>query len=291
MNFKSHLTFSKSQRGGILLLVLLIAGLISVLFFFDFSEENSLDTNSSELKLLQQQIDSLQIAEIQARKPKIYPFNPNFITDYKGYALGMSTEEIDRLKAFRAGDKWINSVSDFKNVTQVSDSLLNIISPYFKFPNWVTNPKPKQSDYKDFSKPKVYSGPKKDLNLATAEELMAVNGIGEGFSKRIITYREKLGGFSADIQLYNVYGLDAAVVQKVLDQFTVKTPKVIQKININKASASDIATVPGINFELAKKIWEYRKLHEGIKDFAELENIEGLTARKLVEIQLYLSLE
>lgn len=58
--------------------------------------------------------------------------------------LGMSLVEIDKLHRFRESDKWVNSKADFKKVTGVSDSLLAEISPYFKFPEWVTNPKPKK---------------------------------------------------------------------------------------------------------------------------------------------------
>ena len=62
-------------------------------------------------------------------------------------------------------------------------------------------------------------------------------------------------------------------------------------MNLNKISASDIATVPGISFELAKRIWEFRILNERIVDFIELKKIEGITERKLQGIQLYLKLE
>ena len=85
-----------------------------------------------------------------------------------------------------------------------------------------------------------------------------------------------------------MYGLDAAVVKRALLQFTVKTPKQIDKMNINAASASDIATIPNISFELAKKIWEFRKLRETIQDISELQKIEGLSKSKLQLIQLYL---
>ncbi|MCB0464710.1 MAG: helix-hairpin-helix domain-containing protein, partial [Aequorivita sp.] len=226
--------------------------------------------------------------------PKIYPFNPNFITDYKGYTLGMSNEEIDRLLQYRKEDKWINSAADFKKVTDVSDSLLNELSPYFKFPEWVTNPKPK-NNLKDYKSEKGFIekpfAQKIDLNKSTEEQLQQVSGIGEALSKRIISYREKLGGFSNDIQLYSVYGLDPSVVQRILNLFTVKTPKEITKINVNKTSASDISTIPGISFEMAKKIWEYRRLREKIISLQELSKIEGMTERKLQLIQLYLSVE
>ncbi len=277
-----------------MLLVLLIISLSCVYFFVDFSIENSLDTNSSEIIALQNEIDSLREVELENKMPKKYPFNPNYITDFKGYKLGMSNEEIDRLLKYREEGKWINSVADFKNVTQVSDSLLDEISPYFKFPEWVTNPT-KKTAYKDFKNEKGFSekpyAQKPDLNKATPEDLQKISGIGEALSKRIVSFREKLGGFSNDLQLYEVYGLDPAVVQRTLNVFTVKTPKPITKMNLNKASASDISTIPGISFELAKKIWEYKMLHEGVKSFGELDKIEGLSERKLALIQLYLTLD
>ena len=287
---KSHFVFNKSQRNGILLLLFFISGYLVINYYVDFSKENLLDINSKEVIAIQKELDSLRTIEVESKKPKVFPFNPNFLTDFKGYTLGMSTEEIDRLLAFRKENKWINSVEDFKKVTKVSDSLLNKISPYFKFPDWVTNPKSKNKYVKKRFKEKKFTQ-KIDLNLATQDQLEAVNGIGKAFSKRIIDYRNKLGGFTNDIQLYQVYGLDFQVANSILKEFTVKTPKKIIKMALNSISASDIATVPSISFDIAKRIWEYRILNEGIKSFSELENIEGLTKRKLQGIQLYLKLE
>ena len=66
----------------------------------------------------------------------------------------MSNEEIDRLLDYRKQNQWINSAKQFQEVTQVSDSLLNKISPYFKFPDWVTNPKPQnRNTFIKYNKP------------------------------------------------------------------------------------------------------------------------------------------
>jgi DNA uptake protein ComE-like DNA-binding protein len=287
---KSHFVFNRSQRNGILLLVFFISGYLVLNYYVDFSKENLLDIKSKEVIAIQKELDSLRTIEITSKMPKVFPFNPNFLTDFKGYALGMSTEEIDRLLAFRKENKWINSVKDFKKVTKVSDSLLNKISPYFKFPDWVTNSKSKNKYVKREFKEKTFKQ-KIDLNLATQGQLEGLNGIGKTFSKRIIDYRNKLGGFTNDIQLYEVYGLDFQATNSILKEFTVKTPKKIIKMALNSISASDIATVPSISFDIAKRIWEYRILNEGIKSFSELDNIEGLTKRKLQGIQLYLKLE
>lgn len=286
---KSHFRFSRSEQSGILLLVAVIVALLYFNYYFDFSSESSFEMDSPALLLLQQEIDSLRKAELDKRKPKLYPFNPNFITDFKAYSLGMKTEEYDKLKAFREEGEWINSVSDFKKVTGVNQQWLDSISPFFKFPEWVTNPK-KRIKENSFNKELSYTE-KVDLNKATKEQLQEVSGIGEALSKRIIEYRTKMGGFSDDIQLYFVYGLEANVVRRALNKFTVKTPKEIQKLNINRSSASDIATIPGVSFSLAKDIWEYVHLRNGIENLDELTKIEGITVQKLQLIKLYLLAE
>lgn len=294
-NLKSHFRFNRNQQSGILLLVLLLTSLLGIYFFVDFSEDAVLDTSSSEVKALQQEIDSLRLAEIEARKPKLFPFNPNFITDAKAYNLGMSPEAYDRLKVFREKQQWINSTEDFKRVTKISDSLLASISPYFKFPEWVTHPKVSKYNNGNSKAAKGFTelpyDQKKDLNIVTAAELQQVSGIGEALGNRIVAYRTKIGGFSSNVQLYNVWGLREEVVSRTLNVFTVKTPKEIVKISLNKASASDIATIPGVSFDLAKEIWEFRVLRERIDDISELKKIESLTQGKLRLIQLYLSVD
>lgn len=300
MDLKSHFTYNRQQRSGILLLLLFIIVLLYAYWFVDLStltgryEEDTFDTSSAEIMAIQREIDSLHRVEMEKRVPKIYPFNPNFITDFKGYTLGMSNEEIDRLLKYRESGNWINSTDDFKWVTGVSDSLLNKLSPYFKFPQWVTHPRSRDNFNSSKSQngfTEVSAEQKMDLNTASEEQLQQVSGIGPALSGRIVAYRNKLGGFSSDVQLYQVYGLQEDVVKRALNLFTVKTPKEVTKMDVNTATASDIATIPGISFEMAKKIWEYRRLREKIETLAELDKIEGMTKSKLQLIQVYLSVD
>ena len=281
--------FTKGQQSGVFLLVLLIVGVLCVYFFVDFSSEE-FEFDNQEIAKFQKEIDSLKLLEIENGKPKIYPFNPNYITDYKGYTLGMTNDEIDRLLQFRKQDKWINSAKQFQQVTKVSDSLLNAISPYFKFPEWVTNPKPNKSFYYQNSTNKTVAQ-KLDLNKATATQLQRVNGIGEKLSERIIKYRNKfVGGFIADIQLHDVYGLTPEVIEKVTNEFTVKTPRQIQKINLNTATSDELVTIQHIDYEIAYNIVEQRTLRDGFKSFEELTKVKDFPVNKIEIIKLYLFL-
>ncbi len=256
INFKSHFKFSKGQQSGIFLLLLLIVVFQCIYFFVDFSSED-IPINAEEFKQYQNEIDSLRLVEIENNKPILYPFNPNYITDYKGFTLGMSNEEIDRLLDFRKQNKWVNSAEEFQNVTKISDSLLNVISPYFQFPEWVTS-------QKSSLKPVFQNYPitkndeqKQDLNTVTAQQLQKVNGIGEILSERIIKYRSKFnGGFISDIQLNDIYGLTPEVIERIINDFTVKTPRTFQKINLNTATTNDLVTIQYIDYEIAHNIIE-----------------------------------
>ena len=288
-NFKSHFEFDNQQRSGILLLCFLIVGLFCVLHFYKPSPVLLLDISSPEIVKQQAYVDSLRLEALERKKPKRYPFNPNFISDYKAYTLGLSTAQFDRLSSYRSKNKWINSLEDFKNVTMASDSLMAQLGPLFKLPDWVVKSKPSKAQ-KNSSVALSYKD-KIDLNIATQTQLQEVPGIGLALSARIISYRSKQGGFSVDKQLLSVWGLSESVVANVLGSFTVKTPKQIKQIAVNTASASDIATISGISYDLAKQIWEFRVLRQKITSLSELQKIEGLTASKYALIELYLHIE
>ena len=128
-NFKSHFEFDNQQRSGILLLCFLIVGLFCVLYFYEPSPVLLLDTSSPQVLKQQAYLDSLRQEALEKKKPKGYAFNPNFISDYKAYTLGLSAEQFDRLSRYRSKNMWINSIEDFKRVTKASDSLMALLGP------------------------------------------------------------------------------------------------------------------------------------------------------------------
>jgi len=132
---------------------------------------------------------------------------------------------------------------------------------------------------------------KTDLNKATVTQLQRVNGIGKTLSERIVKYRESNGGFIADVQLQDVYGLSPEVILKITEHFTVKTPKTISKINLNTASAETLVTIQHIDYEVVYNIIEYRSLHEGFKTLDELLKVKDFPTNKLEIIKLSLHIQ
>ncbi|NER18439.1 ComEA family DNA-binding protein [Spongiivirga citrea] len=277
---KSHFQFSKNERNGIFFLILLIVVLQLIYWFVDFSQDEQLVVNS-EIELLNRQIDSF--SALQPVK-KAFTYNPNFITEEKGYQLGLSLDEIDRLHRFRAIGKYVNTADEFQQVTQVSDSVLNTIKQDFRFPNF----KPQKKGTKALLvKPKI-AIVKEDLNSVSENELKAISGIGNALAARIIKFRTALGGFLVEDQLYDVYGLKPEVVNKVKERYSVFTKPTIERLNINEVSAYELSSLVYVKYSLAKKIVAYRDSVGTFESIDQLTKIEGFPTNKIERIRLYL---
>ncbi len=287
--FKSHFWYNKRQRNGIFFLLLIIVMLQITFFFVDFAPEEPSRFSQNEIEVFKKEQDSLLKKALEERKPKIFPFNPNYINDFKGYQLGLNVDEIDRLISFRETGKFINSTKEFKDVTKISDSLLNTISPYFKFPDWVTNKN--NTTNTRFKQPKKEVIEVKDLNLVNSSDLIKIRGIGEKTAERILSYREKLQGFNHDSQLYEVYYLDKEIADKALEYYKVLSKPTITKLNINTASFKEVLAIVYIDYELTKKIFSYRDEVAEIQSLEELKKIDGFPIEKFNRISLYLVAE
>jgi competence ComEA-like helix-hairpin-helix protein len=289
-NIKSYFLFSKEHRSGIFLLICIILITQLLYFFIDFTsfKDNSQQTNAKNWLLVQSEIDSLNNIS-KEKKFKIIPFNPNFISDYKGYLLGMSVTEIDRLHKFRELNKFVNSAKEFQQVTQVSDSLLKILSPNFKFPDWVTNKKSYQSNtpHKFYNKSDKHIV-QKDINSASKEELMEVYGIGDKISDIILQEKEKFGAFATIDQLEYVWGISPEALNDVKKRFYVKSDVLIKKVNINNLSTKELAKFPYFKYALAKEIVTYRSMNGDFKSIDDLTKIKGMPNEKIKIIALYL---
>jgi DNA uptake protein ComE-like DNA-binding protein len=283
---KSYFIFSKSHRSGIVLLLILMV--LVQLFYYFISNQIPATSEDTSWLLAQNEIDSLK-QNRATKKDTIYPFNPNFITDYKGYKLGMSVQEIDRLHHYRAQNKYVNSAVEFQKVTKVSSNLLQRISPYFKFPDWVTNKS--ATSYKKFqmypTKEKL-AIIQKDINAATKEDLIAVYGIGEKLAEKILIEKEKFGGFVSMEQFQFIWGISPEAIEDLQKRFFVKNTSSILKVAINELSIKELAKFPYFNYALAKEIVIYRSMNNGIKEISDLTKIKGMPNEKIKIIALYL---
>lgn len=283
MNRISHFRFSKAQRSGIFFLVVIIVVLQGVIFFGE-AEPGSLSHSQEAVDTLAAAVNrglQLQIKEAERKGDTVYPFNPNYLTDARAYMLGLSAEEADRLLRYRRSGRYINSAVKFQEVTGIHDTLFSRLQASMKFP--------------EFSRKRTAAPPvqpvKKDINLATEEELQQVYGVGPVLAGRIVRYRERLGGFLVPGQLEEVYGLSEEVFREVWARFELKELPPVFRLDVNRASLKELSASPYISPALAAKIVAYRSSRDSIKDLEELTKIHDFLKKDFDRIQLYLKVE
>ena len=122
-----------------------------------------------------------------------------------------------------------------------------------------------------------------ELNAADTFELQRLRGIGPSFAKRIIKYRERLGGYKEKSQLLEIFGMDTVKYNDIKDHLTVN-PDSIRKINLNSVTFKELLSHPYFPFEVTKNIMIYRKDHKkftGTEELLKIKNINDSLYRKI----------
>ncbi|NTS42139.1 helix-hairpin-helix domain-containing protein [Flavisolibacter sp. BT320] len=128
-----------------------------------------------------------------------------------------------------------------------------------------------------------------NINEADTAALISLPGIGSKLSARILSFREKLGGFYSAEQVGETYGLPDSTFQKIKGRLQVDEGR-IRKINVNTATKDELKIHPYIRWQLANAIVEYRNQHGAFTSLEELKNIVLIDEVIFEKIRHYLSL-
>ena len=120
---------------------------------------------------------------------------------------------------------------------------------------------------------------------------MKINGIGPILSRRIIKYRDLLGGFHSLNQLLEVYHLPPNVASKIMNYAYLDLDNYpVNKLNLNQADYTLLASHPYVPFSLAKAIVAFRDQHGPFTDLEHLKKIHLVNDSTYLRVSPYLDL-
>ena len=128
-----------------------------------------------------------------------------------------------------------------------------------------------------------------DINAGDSAAFDALPGIGGGYSRRIINFRNRLGGFYKVEQIAETFGLPDSVYEKIKPLLKISGNDV-KKLNINTAKEEELKAHPYIRWQLAKVITEYKKQHGDFKSLQDLRKIMAIDEETYNKITPYLTI-
>ncbi len=97
-----------------------------------------------------------------------------------------------------------------------------------------------------------------ELNSADTACLMSVRGLGPVLSRRIIRYRDLLGGYYCTGQLLEVYGIDTARFLQI-NPYLAADRGLVSKLNLAGGGFSDLLRHPYLSYEQVAWIFRFRE--------------------------------
>jgi len=227
--------------------------------------------------------------KVEMANRNVTMFDPNEASADELALLGFSSSLSRRIVNYREKGGRFRTKSDLLKIYGMDSSLYQQLFSFIDIP------------VKKHESGKIDLPPKRllpsnvistfDLNQADTSQLKKVYGIGEKLSLRIIKYRDALGGFVRMDQVLEVYGLDSAVVSRLVNAAYVETGFLPQKLNINLADEHQLAAHPYFRRTTAKAIVAYRFQHGKFKALDELGKIHTLDQKTIEKIVPYLTTE
>ena len=297
--WKNFFYFTKTERAGFYVLVTLIFVVLITYWAIPLiqpptqvSEQMNDAAYKTFMASVRQRDKNWNYNDYYIRKKQeiiLAPFDPNTADSVTFVRLGIRPYIARNILRYRTKGGKFRTPESFAKVYGLSPEQFKLLQPYITIGD---NFLKKADSLRLFTAKaerdtlKFYKYPEGtiiSLDEADTTELKKIPGIGIGTAKRIIAYRQQLGGFYKVNQLQEISHLSAELNK----WFTLKKEP-IHRINLNKYSVERLASHPYINFYQAKVIVELRKKKGALKSLRELSLYEEFTSKDFERLSPYI---
>lgn len=315
--WKDLLAFNKRERNGIFVLTFLIVCVAMVQLALPFFKPVYPPIDELEYQSIIRQIEQDSVNEELARrkekeqkeyfkqknktlkrvrsgKPKRLwePmfFDPNTVKESDWMRFGLSRKQAKTIEKYKAHGATFKLKSDVKKLFVIDDELFFKMKPYINLPDSMSH------DTDKYIKPEsptmialADENLRIELNATDTSELIKLKGIGRYYARKIIWYRNKLGGFYSVNQLYEIDRMRPETVQKIAPYVWVD-PYKLRKIHINSTTAPEMVKHPYFTWNMAISIQDYRDFTKKFKSVHQLVEIGLLNEEIYSKLAPYLEL-
>lgn len=196
-------------------------------------------------------------------------FNPKDYSLNEWMKLGLSEKQSNIVIKFT--ERGISNEDELKRIFVIPEELFNLIKD-----SVIYSPKEYRNQKEEASFERKIENV--DINDCNESDLKNLPGIGEYFAKKIILYRDQLGGFHSTSQLLEVWKFDREKFDKISPYLT-RSNKIL-KLDVNEASLDELKQHPYISYAIANSIVKMR-LQNNYK------SIEDIKRSKLIDEELF----
>lgn len=222
-------------------------------------------------------------SEVNEEVPSNYSiraFDPNTVSVEEMQGMGFPSWLARRIDKYRQAGGFFRKPEDFQRIYGFPAPLWAAVQDSLVFPDRRGRPRFE-------SEPSEVPLATLDMNAADSTAWEALPGIGPGFARRIVEYRQRLGGFQQKEQLYEVYEIDSLLVERLLPRLVLGEAS-IKKLDINSASEQTLRRHPYMPWKAPKLIVAYRRQHGPFAQVEDLKALQGLSWEQMQKVLPYL---
>ena len=216
------------------------------------------------------------------KKPKKSRFSaPRAKFDPKTYSapdweqLGLSHKQAEIVVKF--SKRGIRSEDELASIFVIPEQLFRLIKDSIIYST------PKQFEAKEYEKRVQVIV---DINSSNQEELEALPGIGPYFAKKIVEYRDQLGGYTSSQQLLEIWNFDNEKFERIKDYITL-SPQ-LSPLNINTATLEELKNHPYISYAVANSIVKMRAQRQSYTKVSDIKESKIINQELFNKIAPYL---